>query len=94
MFIEEISYGLDQTLKDVISTTGLTGDWSIKRIRGKMPLLPLYRGYITRNSADSRNLQYLNGYGSIASNGKYAWDRDRGYIYEVMEDSRDFWIIR
>ena len=94
MFIEEIPYGFDQTLKDVISTTGLTGDWSIKRIRGKMPLLPIYRGYITRNGADSRNLQYLDGYGSISSNGRYAWDRDRGYIYEVMEDSRDFWIIR
>jgi hypothetical protein len=59
-----------------------------------MPLLPIYRGYITRNGADSRNLQYLDGYGSISSNGRYAWDRDRGYIYEVMEDSRDFWIIR
>jgi len=94
MFIEEIPYGFDQTLKDVISTTGLTGDWSIKRIRGKMPLLPIYRGYITRNGADSRNLQYLDGYGSIASNGRYAWDRDRGYIYEVVDNDRDIWIIK
>lgn len=94
MFIEEIPYGFDQTLRDIISTTGLTGDWSIKRIRGKLPLLPIYRGYITRDRADSRNMQYLGGYGSIASNGRYAWDRDRGYIYEVVEDSRDFWIIR
>ena len=94
MFIEEIPYGFDQTLKDVISTTGLTGDWSIKRIRGKMPLLPIYRGYITRNSADSRNLQYLDGYGSISSNGRYAWDRDRGYIYEVVDNDRDIWVIK
>jgi hypothetical protein len=39
-------------------------------------------------------MQYLDGYGSIAPNGRYAWDRDRGYVYEVMEDNyeRDIWI--
>lgn len=96
MFIEEIPAGFDQTLKDVIVATGLTGDWSVKRLRGKLPLLPIYRGYITRDSADSRNLQYLGGYGSIASSGRYAWDRDRGYVYEVMDDNsdKDIWVIK
>jgi hypothetical protein len=94
MFIEEIPEGMDKVLNDVISVTGLPGDWSIKKIRGRLPVLPIYRGYITRDTADSRNMQYLDGYGSIASNGRYAWDRDRGYVYEVIEDryERDIWI--
>jgi len=95
MFIEEIPEGMDRVLSEVVSSTGLPGDWSIKRTRGKLPVLPLYRGYITRSSADSRNMQYLDGYGSIASNGKYAWDRDRGYVYQIIEDNgfRDVWIV-
>ncbi len=94
LFIEEIPEGMDKVLNDVISVTGLPGDWSIKKIRGRLPVLPIYRGYITRDTADSRNMQYLDGYGSIASNGRYAWDRDRGYVYEVIEDryERDIWI--
>ena len=94
MFIEEIPEGMDQVLNDVVSVTGLQGDWSVKRTRGKLPILPFYRGYVTRDTADSRNMQYLDGYGSIAPNGRYAWDRDRGYVYEVMEDNyeRDIWI--
>lgn len=94
MFIEEIPEGMDQVLNDVIAFTGLQGDWSIKKIRGRLPVLPIYRGYITRDTADSRNMQYLDGYGSIASNGRYAWDRDRGYVYEVVEDNldRNIWI--
>lgn len=95
MFIEEIPEGMDRVLSEVVSSTGLPGDWSIKRTRGKLPVLPLYRGYITRSSADSRNMQYLDGYGLIASNGKYAWDRDRGYVYQIIEDNgfRDVWIV-
>lgn len=94
MFIEEIPEGMDRVLNDVISVTGLQGDWSIKKIRGKLPMLPLYRGHVTRDIADSRNMQYLDGYGSIAQNGRYAWDRDRGYVYEVVEDNgdRNIWI--
>ena len=94
IFIEEIPEGMDKVISDVISETGLPGDWSIKRVRGRLPLLPVYRGYITRSSADSRNMQYLDGYGALASNGSYAWDRDRGYFYQVAEDNGfpDVWI--
>lgn len=96
MFIEEIPEGMDQVLEEIISATGLTGDWSVKKIRGKLPLLPSYRGYVTRDTADFRNMQYLDGYGSIAANGEYVWDRDKGYVYKVIEDSsgRDAWVIR
>lgn len=96
MFIEEIPEGMDKVIGDVVIETGLPGDWSVKKSRGKLPLLPVYRGYISRSSADSRNMQYLDGYGSVAANGRFAWDRDRGYVYEVVEDGSDIdvWIFR
>lgn len=96
IFIEEIPEGMDKVLEEIISATSLPGDWSVKKIRGKLPLLPSYRGYVTRDTADFRNMQYLDGYGSIAANGEYVWDRDKGYVYKVIEDSsgRDVWIIR
>lgn len=92
-FIDEIPAGMREVIDDVIAQTGLPGDWSSKKIRGKMPLLPIYRGYITRDNADSKNMQYLDGFGSMSGNGRYAWDRDRGYVYEVVEDTWDnIWI--
>jgi hypothetical protein len=94
-FIDELPAGMREVLDDVIAQTGLPGDWSSKRVRGRLPLLPVYNGFITRDAADSRQMQYLDGFGSISGNGRYAWDRDRGYIYEVIEESdwrSDIWI--
>ncbi len=93
-FIEEIPQGMDVILKGVVSATGLPGDWSIKRVRGRLPLLPVYGGSVTSSRADSENMQYLDGYGSIASNGVYAWDRNRGRVYRVIEGGkhRGIWI--
>ena len=88
-FIDEIPRGMREVIDDVIAQTGLPGDWTSKKIRGAMPLLPVYRGYITRDIADSRQMQYLSGFGAIAGNGNYAWDRDRGCVYEVIDDSFD-----
>lgn len=91
-FIDEVPAEIRQVLDEIISETGLPGDWSSKRIRGRIPMLPVYRGYITRDAVDSRNMQYIDGYGSLSGNGRYAWDRDRGYLYEVVDGSRDLWI--
>lgn len=87
-FIDELPAGLREVLDDVIAQTGLPGDWSSRKIRGRLPLLPVYKGFVTRNTADDKNMQYLDGYGAVSGNGRYAWDRDRGYIYEVAEDGR------
>lgn len=93
-FIDEIPAEMRPIIDEIIAETGLQGDWSSKALRGKMPLLPVYRGYITRDTADSLNMQYLDGYGSLSGNGRYAWDRDRGYVYEVVEGTDHFWIFR
>lgn len=89
-FVEEMPAEMRPVLDSVIAKTGLKGDWSTKRTRGKMPFLPIFRGVISRDGAESRQLTYIDGLGSIANNGRYAWDRDRGYIYEVVETSSFF----
>lgn len=86
-FIDEIPAGMDDVIRNVIAQTGLRGDWSSKRVRGSLPLLPVFKGYASRTTADNRGMTYIDGFGDIASNGRYAWDRDRGYIFEVREDS-------
>ena len=92
-FIDDIPAELRTVLDKVIEETQLRGDWSSSVIRGRMPLLPSYRGYITRNRADSEAMQFLDGYGSLSGNGRYAWDRERNYIYEIIDDSFDHRII-
>ena len=71
MFIEEILEGMDSLLSEIVSSTGLPRELEHKKdTRRKLPILPVYKGYITRSTRDSRNMQYLDGYGSVASNGK------------------------
>ena len=84
-FIDDTPAEFRSVIDSVLAETKLMGDWGSTKIRGRLPLLPVYRGYTTRNRAESLNMQYLDGYGSIASNGRYAWDRDRNYLYEVVE---------
>lgn len=88
-FIDDIPQSLRTVIDDVTAKTAMKGDWGSEKIRGKMPLMPLYRGYITRNRADSYQMQYLDGLGALSSNGRYAWDREKGYIYEIIEDSSE-----
>lgn len=91
MFIEQMPQGLKEPIGSVVAKTGISGDWSAKRTRRPLPLLPSDGGVITRNGAESRRLRYIDAFGRIANNGRYAWDRDRGLIYEVIEGSDLFW---
>lgn len=84
-FIDEIPLELAKVLPLIIEKTGLPGDWTIGRVCGRLPLCPRDGGYTTRDHADSCRMEYMDGGGSIAANGKYAWDRDRGYIYRIAD---------
>lgn len=91
-FIEQIPSGLQAPINSVIEKTGLSGDWTVKKVSRPLPLLPVYGGTITRDGAESRALQYVDGAGRLAGNGYYAWDRDKGRIYQVIESSGRFWV--
>lgn len=92
-FIEQIPSGLQKPINSIIEKTGLDGDWTVKTARRQLPLLPVYGGTITRDGAESRALQYVDGVGRLASNGYYAWDRDKGRIYKVVEGSDSLWVF-
>ena len=84
-FIDDTTPDIRAVVDDVINKTGLKGDWSSRIIRGRMPFLPTYNGYITMSRAIDKQMVFINGHGAIAGNGNYSWDRDGGYIYEISE---------
>lgn len=86
IFIDVMPEGVRPAIDKIVKATGLPGVWPTTKIRGKMPLCPVYRGRITYGIAQSRDMQMMDGYARIAGNGSYAWDRDRGYFFEVVAD--------
>lgn len=92
-FIEQMPEGLQKPIDSIAAKTGIGGYWSVRVTGRPLPLLPVFGGTIRRNGAESRSLQYLDGAGRIATNGVYAWDRDKGYIYQVVENSNRFWVF-
>jgi len=77
--------------------TGLPplGGWPRGKVRGKLPFAHPVRSVITETQAQSRDMQFLNSAGQPAPGGPYAWDRDRGRVYRVIEPSDDqyWWIL-
>ncbi len=61
------------------------GDWPEADISGKLPLASPVRGRISSNLAAARNLVFLNASAGIVNNGAYAWDREKGMIYRVID---------
>jgi hypothetical protein len=66
------------------------GRWTGGETEGKLPFASPVRGYITRDSAESAGMIFLNAAGQPVSNGNYAWDRRTGRIYHVYEIWFDF----
>lgn len=87
MFIEETPAEVKAIVDRVVEKTGLPGDWTVKKIRGKFPILPVYDGHRSHTIAETYHYIYLDNFGSITNFGEYGWDRDKGYIYQIFEDS-------
>jgi len=88
MFVEETTPEAKKIIENVVGKTGVTGDWTVKKLRGKMPFLPRYEGKRSHNTAESLGYTYLDNFGSITSGyGEYGWDRDKGLIYQIFEDN-------
>ena len=86
VFIDVMADGVRPVIDKIVKATGVAGVWPTTKIRGRMPLCPVYRGRITYGIAVSRDMQMMDGYARVAGNGSYAWDRDRGYFFEVVPD--------
>lgn len=87
MFIEQTPEEVKAIVDRVVQQTQLQGDWTVKKIRGKFPILPIYDGRRSHSTAENLHYIYLDNYGCITNFGEYGWDRDKGYIYEIFEDS-------
>ncbi len=61
------------------------GDWPEADISGKLPLASPVRGRISSNLASAKSFVFLNASAGIVNNGAYAWDREKGMIYRVID---------
>lgn len=64
------------------------GAWPESLARGSLPFAAPVRGWVSYGTALTRDMVFLDGAGRPASNGMYAWDRERGRIYAVAEERR------
>ena len=84
IFIETTPAVFRETLDTLIAETGLDGDWTTKKVEGIYPFVPVYNGMRTEQFAVTNKLIFLNGYGGVAQNGPFAWDKLRGYVYRIV----------
>ena len=72
-----------------------SGGWPKAKILGRLPFAHPVMSAVTETWARSRDMQFLNSVGQPAPGGPYAWDRDRGRIYWVIEPRDDYlwWIF-
>ena len=89
-FIGTMPAQFRKTLDALAADTGMIPEmWESKTIEGPYPFVPVYNGYTTYDRAVERNYQFIDGWGGIAANGSYAWDRAHGYIYQVATEYID-----
>lgn len=88
MFVEQTTPQVKAIIENIVPKTCIPGDWTIKRLRGKMPFLPKYDGKRSHNTAETMGYIYFDNYGSLtAGYGDYGWDRDRGLFYQIFEEN-------
>ena len=62
------------------------GVWPDSETRGRLPFAAPVRGWVSQGRATTYEMVFLDGAGRPQGNGRYAWDRKRGRIYEVVEE--------
>lgn len=78
-----------QTLTRELTARELTpsfGVWPASETRGRLPLAAPVRGWVSHGRATTYEMVFLDGAGRPRANGRYAWDRKEGRIYEVAEE--------
>lgn len=87
IFIDSMPAQFRETLDRLIAETGMPGAWETTRIEGPWPFVPVFNGWVRREKAIAEGYQFLDGFGGVAPNGPYAWDRVHGYVYKVFDPS-------
>ena len=63
MFIDDTPAEARKIIDEVVAGAALIKDyWTSSKVRGHMPFLGVYQGRITRSIADSRQMQYMDGF--------------------------------
>lgn len=89
-----MKYGPEEYLQIItrLSDMGLNpdyGNWTEPHTTGTMRLANPVRGKISQNFAIASHFIFMNSSGQIVNLGTYAWDREKGRIYEVIDSERD-----
>ena len=70
------------------------GGWPQGIAIGNLPYAHAVSGWISEGRATMENMTFLNAYGvPMGGSGAYAWDREEGRIYRVIDDDDDPWYL-
>ncbi|HOV29385.1 MAG TPA: cell division protein FtsL [Synergistales bacterium] len=72
-----------------------TGGWPSGKPLGRLPFAHGVSGWITETRATMEGMTFLNAAGvPVGGTGVYAWDRERGRIYRVLDsEPRRIWLF-
>lgn len=87
----------EKITEKIFQRTGYTpvGGWPKGKVIGTLPFAHPVRGYITPERAMLKDMVFLNASGvKVNGQGPYAWDRNKGKIYNVVLEGNflPFWI--
>jgi len=85
----------ENMIEKLEALTGLppVGGWPKAEIKGELPFAHPARSVVTYSYAMLREMIFLNSAGQPASGGPYAWDRERGRVYRVVEPADGFFLV-
>lgn len=71
------------------------GGWPSGKALGRLPFAHAVSGWITETRATMQNMTFLNAFGvPVGGGGIYAWDRERGRLYRVLDsEPRKIWLF-
>jgi Sec-independent protein translocase protein TatA len=71
------------------------GGWPSGKALGRLPFAHAVSGWITETRATMQNMTFLNAFGvPVGGGGIYAWDRERGRLYRVLDsEHRKIWLF-
>lgn len=81
-----------KSIKDIFDSKGIRpaiGNWSEPDVKGELPLAVPVRGFKSMDSAIGYGYTFFGASGQIANLGRYAWDREKGRIYRVVDRDDD-----